>query len=52
MHWTKTLLAALLVVLPAAAFAMCGRDHDTANACQDGYTWDPAHQTCVEDVTG
>lgn len=45
------LAAAFIALAPAAAFAM-GCNKETANVCQDGFTWDHETQACVEVVTG
>jgi hypothetical protein len=45
------LFAALLAVLPAAAFArQCGQE--TANRCEAGMVWDEDSAACVKIVTG
>lgn len=44
----KTLTAAaLLIVLPVLANAMCGETRHEAASCADGTTWDAASQRCV-----
>lgn len=51
MKGISILFAALLAVLPAAAFArQCS--HETANRCEAGFVWDETSATCVEIVTG
>ncbi|GKY87781.1 hypothetical protein [Sinisalibacter aestuarii] len=45
------LAAALIALAPAAALAReCNKE--TANICQDGFSWNAETQTCVEIVTG
>lgn len=46
-----SILAATFIALaPAAVAAGCNKE--TANACQEGFTWDHEAQACVEIVTG
>ncbi len=48
--------AVLLAIAPSFALAMggCNRDHinEQVSSCADGYVWDSAAGTCVEQVTG
>lgn len=51
MRRMKWLAATLLAVLPAASLAEgCPREH-SANACQAGFVWDEASQSCTEQVS-
>jgi hypothetical protein len=43
--------AAALALLPAMSFAYCaGKDHQ-AQSCAPGSTWDPASESCVEQIS-
>lgn len=45
------LAAAFIALAPAAALAReCSKQ--TANVCEQGYTWDQTAQACVQVVTG
>jgi hypothetical protein len=51
MKGISILFAALLALLPAAAFArQCS--HETANRCEARMVWDEDSAACVEIVTG
>lgn len=44
------LAAAFIALAPVAAFArQCNKE--TANVCEDGFTWDSETQACVEIVS-
>lgn len=48
------ILAAAVIALALAPAAVLAREcnKETANICQDGFTWDHEAQVCVEIVTG
>lgn len=47
---TKLLTAAFLSLMPVAAFACPGHDHEQASSCMNGYTWDDETGACVQIV--